>query len=128
MKGRLPQGEQANHLNQDAAFRDVIPQNEGAAVPLRGNAFTEVGSPHYEFHRSLEGFWNQFRPGGARAGETPTCGEYGAALNRAMRAAGASEAEASAAVQAARANREQFGLTEADPVPRIPGRLGQKKP
>jgi hypothetical protein len=56
-------GQQANHLNQNAAFCDVIPEGEGLSVGMRGNAFTEVGSPHYEFHRSLEGFWNQFRRG-----------------------------------------------------------------
>jgi hypothetical protein len=51
-------GLQASHLNQNAAFRAVIPQEEGIAVGMRGNTFTAVGSPHYEFHSSLERFWN----------------------------------------------------------------------
>ncbi|HLY89154.1 MAG TPA: LysM peptidoglycan-binding domain-containing protein, partial [Acetobacteraceae bacterium] len=54
-------GIQANHLNQDAAFRDLIPRNDGLAVGMRGNAFTEVGSAHYEFHSSLEEFWSPYR-------------------------------------------------------------------
>ena len=47
---------QAHHLSQNAAFKDVIPQNEGLAVELKGNAITDVGSPHYKAHKSLEGF------------------------------------------------------------------------
>ncbi|AHE72928.1 hypothetical protein M942_11850 [Enterobacter ludwigii] len=47
---------QSHHLNQDAAFRDIIPTNSGAAIKLEGNAFTQPGIPHYEAHKSLEQF------------------------------------------------------------------------
>src|SRR5690606_29550214 len=47
-------GQQANHLNQNAAFKSIIPEEEGLSHALRGNAFTEPGTPHFEFHRSLE--------------------------------------------------------------------------
>ena len=79
---------QAHHLNQDAAFRDVIPTKEGMSVKLEGNAFTEPGTPHYEAHRSMEGFWNQFRRGGDRHGDIPTNLEYTRAVYDSMRAAG----------------------------------------
>jgi hypothetical protein len=127
MAGKLPKGIQANHINQNAAFESVIPKNEGVAVGMRGNAITEPGTPHYEFHRSLERFWDQFRPGGARAGQTPTCGEYGTAANEALQAGGFTPAEAAAIEATARANRQSYGLSDADPVPRVPGRMGQKK-
>jgi len=37
LKKMVPTGYNANHLNQDAAYRDVIPYNEGLANPLQGN-------------------------------------------------------------------------------------------
>ena len=113
-------GQQAHHLNQNAAYRDIIPESEGLSVGLRGNAFTEVGSPHYEAHRSLESFWNQFRPGGARFREFPTNAEYGVALEQSLRAGGYSAEEASSiAAQAAR-QRAAYGLADTAQVPRIP--------
>jgi hypothetical protein len=121
-------GQQANHLNQNAAFRDVIPEAEGLANGMRGNAFTEVGSPHYEFHRSLEGFWNQFRRGGARFGQTPTNAEYGTALEQALRAGGLSNADAATVAAQAAQQRAAYGLAGTDPVPRIPGRITQTPP
>lgn len=52
---------QSHHLNQEAAYRDVIPTNKGAAIKLEGNAFTAPGTPHYEAHKSFEVFWSQYR-------------------------------------------------------------------
>jgi RHS repeat-associated protein len=121
-------GEQANHLNQDAAFGDVIPKNEGAAVGMRGNAFTEPGTPHYEFHRSLEGFWDQYRTGGEFEGLRPTNAEYGQALQRALQEGGFSEEQAARISEAARQNREAYGLGQNDPVPRVPNPLRQRRP
>ncbi|NHB59580.1 hypothetical protein G9F32_16420 [Acinetobacter sp. 194] len=34
---------QSHHLNQDSAFRDVIPREDGAAIKLAGNAFCDIG-------------------------------------------------------------------------------------
>ena len=47
---------QAHHLNQNAAFKDVIPQNEGLSIKLEGNIRKDIGSPHYKAHESLEEF------------------------------------------------------------------------
>jgi len=127
VQGNLPRGVQANHLNQDAAFRNVIPREQGAAVGLRGNAITEVGSPHYKFHRSLEGFWEQFRKGGTRFGEVPTIREYNVALGEALKASGLTHRQSKLFTDLARFNQKRFGLTESDLVPRLPGRMGQKK-
>ena len=121
-------GQQAHHLNQNAAFRDIIPESEGLSVGLRGNAFTEVGSPHYQAHRSLEGFWNQFRRGGARFGQTPTNAEYGAALEASLRAGGLSSTEAASVAAQAAQQRAAYGLAPNAPVPRIPGRINQTPP
>ncbi|VTS07938.1 Uncharacterized protein OS=Clostridium clariflavum (strain DSM 19732 / NBRC 101661 / EBR45) GN=Clocl_3206 PE=4 SV=1 [Tuwongella immobilis] len=121
-------GQQAHHLNQNAVYRDIIPENEGLSVGLRGNAFTEVGSPHYNAHRSLEGFWNQFRRGGARFGQTPTNAEYGAALEASLRAGGLSPADAATVAAQAAQQRAAYGLAPTAPVPRIPGRINQTPP
>jgi hypothetical protein len=128
LRNELAAGEQANHLNQNAAFRDIIPGNEGLSVGLRGNAFTKVGSPHYEFHRSLEGFWNQFRRDGARFGHWPTNAEYGQALEQALRAAGLSNADAATIAAQAAQQRAACGLAPNAPVPRIPRKINQTSP
>jgi len=121
-------GEQANHLNQNAAYEGIIPKNDGLSNAMRGNAFTEPGTPHFEFHKSLEGFWNQYRKGGELFGKTPTNAQYGQALENALKAGGLSPAEAAElAAQAAR-QRAAYGLLETAEVPNIPGRLPQKKP
>jgi hypothetical protein len=132
MSGALPAGEQANHLNQDAAFRSIIPKREGVAVAMRGNAFTEPQTPHYKFHKSLETFWEQYRRKGARKGalygKRPTSRQYGAALRQALIAAGYSAEEADDLAEQAARQRRACGLQDDDLVPRIPGRMNQRGP
>lgn len=118
---------QANHLNQNAVYEGVIPKNDGLAVGMRGNAFTEPATPHYEFHKSLERFWERYRTGSLK-GQRPTNAEYGQALQEALEAGGLTRAEAvDLAAQAAK-QRAAYGLAPTDLVPRVPGRIGQKKP
>ena len=124
--GAVP-GLQANHINQKAAFGSVIPDSKGAAVGMRGNAITDIGSPHYEFHKSLESFWAQFRPGGARAGMRPTCGEYDGAIREALAASGFDGGTVSALADFAASNRRDYGLLDSSLVPRVPGPLNQKR-
>ena len=110
LRNQLPDDEQANHLNQNAAFkRDnvgnaFIPENDGAAVGMQGNAFTEPGTPHYEFHRALENFWNQYR------------------------ASGLDDQQVDALAQYANQNRLDYNLSPTDPIPRVPGILRQRPP
>jgi RHS repeat-associated protein len=119
-------GEQAHHLNQNAAFRTVIPRDEGLAIGLRGNAFTERGTPHYMFHQSLESFWDQYRVGGALAGTRPTNAQYGQALQTALEASGFPAAQAADLAALAASQRAAYGLAETTLVPRVPGRLYQR--
>ncbi|WP_255290832.1 hypothetical protein [Bacillus cereus] len=71
---------QAHHLNQDAAFRDYIPRNDGLSVKLEGNIFKDIDSPHYNAHKSLEDFWNIYRKNGDLAGLKPNLTDYNNAL------------------------------------------------
>ena len=134
LRNQLPDDEQANHLNQNAAFkRDnagnaFIPENDGAAVGMQGNAFTEPGTPHYEFHRALESFWNQYRPGGAMEGLRPTNAEYDQGLREALRASGLDDQQVDALAQYANQNRLDYNLSPTDPIPRVPGILRQRPP
>ncbi len=121
-------GLQANHLNQNAVFRSVIPQEEGIAVGMRGNIFTEINTPHYEFHAGLEKFWDIYRPGGALEGLRPTCAQYGIAVEQSLIRAGYSPAEAAYLSEQAALQRATYGLQPVSLVPRVPGRLPQLKP
>src|SRR5207245_92800 len=40
-KGKLPEGVQANHLNQDAAYKASIPSRKGLATPLEGDVLSD---------------------------------------------------------------------------------------
>ena len=116
---------QAHHLNQNAVYRDVIPQGKGVSIKLEGDAFTEPGTQHYDAHASLEEFWSQFRSDGARAGELPTNLEYTQALRQSLRSIGLDESQVQQAVRAAIRQRVDYNILGGEPVPRLPGRLNQ---
>ncbi|MGN7119067.1 hypothetical protein ACTHQ8_22775, partial [Lysinibacillus odysseyi] len=118
---------QAHHLNQDAAFRTVIPKKEGMSVKLEGNALKDVGTPHFNAHKTMEEFWSQYRKGGEKYRETPTCGEYTKALYKSLQDAGLSKEDAFYATKEAIKQRRQYGLTYDTPVPRIPGPMNSLK-
>jgi hypothetical protein len=107
---------QAHHLNQNAAYRDVIPKSEGLSVDLKGNILKDIGAPHTSAHRSLEGFWDRFRG----TASVPTNLEYTRALQQSLRAAGYTEAEVQHAVRASIRERLNYGLLGGQPVPRVP--------
>ena len=127
MRNNLDIAGQAHHLNQNAAFRDVIPKNDGLSVELEGNAFKDIGSPHYSAHENLENFWNNFRPHGDQFGSVPTISDYNSALYESLRAAGLTDIQAKSAVQSAIKQQSQYGLAGDSLVPRIPGRINFKK-
>lgn len=107
---------QAHHLNQTAAYRDVIPTRQGASIKLEGNILTDAGAPHTTAHQSLEGFWNQYR--GTEL--VPTNLEYTRALQQSLRAAGLPESQVQQAVRAAVNERVNAGLLGGQEVPRVP--------
>jgi hypothetical protein len=118
LRGTLPLGWQANHLNQTAAYGNLIPRSEGLTVGMAGDVLTKPGSPHWAFHRSLEKeFWDDYRENGRFYGQTPTNAQYGAASERALRAGGFSPAQASHLAAQAAAERAAYGLDEAAPIP-----------
>lgn len=119
---KLEEG-QSHHLNQDAAFGDIIPTNEAIAIRLEGNAFTDFNSSHQNAHRSLEEFWDQYRNGGEFNGIKPTVGEYNVALKNSMKAAGFSDSDSDLIVEIARHQQGLFGLTEVSNVPKVPGKI-----
>ena len=108
-------GNQANHLNQHAAFKARIPHDEGIAAEIGGDIL-QPGSPHNIFHRALEMFWEPFR----KSGKTPTVGEYNKALGDALESAGHSLSEADALVDLAKANQLAHGIGPSDFVPTVP--------
>jgi hypothetical protein len=120
IRGTLPPGFQANHLNQSTVYEGFIPKDEGLSVPMRGNIITEPGTPHHIYHRSLEQFWDQYRRGGSLESARPTNAEYGEAVRRALIASGFSRRQASDLAAQAAAQRVAAKLSESAPVPLIP--------
>ncbi len=114
-------GEQAHHIAQDKAFETVVKKKDGMCVNLQGNAITDVGSPHYNAHASLEAFWNKFRDGGG----APTVGDYLAAARTALLAGGLSVADANMAIAMTAQQLGKAGLGPNSPAPRIPGVMRQ---
>jgi len=118
-------GLQVNHLNQNAAYFPKIPTSKGIGVAMEGNAFTEIGTPHFKFHESLESFWDLFRKGGPFEGQLPTNAQYGMAMENALRVAGFAEPDVQFLSKIARQQRISWGLAENASVPNIPGRINQ---
>jgi hypothetical protein len=85
----VPKGSQAHHLNQDAAYGDVIPYDEGLSISLLGDAIQQPGTPHYVVHQSLEEFWKPYRQPGPNS--RPTNAEYGEAHRLSLIKAGVPE-------------------------------------
>ncbi|MEL7571252.1 MAG: hypothetical protein AAGU14_11925 [Eubacteriaceae bacterium] len=118
---------QAHHLNQNAAFKDIISKNDGLCVELEGNAFKNIGSPHYSAHKNLENYWNNFRTKGHLYGDIPTISNYNSALYDSLRAAGLTDTQAKIAVQSAIKQQSKYGLSGGSLVPKIPGKINFKK-
>ncbi len=114
---------QAHHLNQDAAFRDIIPKNNSMAIKLEGNIRKDIGSPHYNAHASLEKFWDQYRKGGEYYGEKPTMYEYNQAVINSLHDAGLTVDQANEAVKRAIQQQIEYGLIKDSLIPRIPGKI-----
>lgn len=118
---------QVHHLNQDVAFRGVIPGDDGLCVELHGNAFSEVDSEHYRAHNSMEQFWDQYRAEGEFCDRTPTVGQYNRALQDSLVRAGFTQDQARFAVEQAVAQQRHYGFTNTSPVPRVPGKIHQRR-
>ena len=117
---------QSHHLNQDAAFRDVIPREEGMAIKLEGNIFTDIGSPHYNAHKSMEEFWSKYRKAGELYGSQPQMVEYNKALYEALQNTGLSKEQSIQAMREAVKQQLDYGLSSKMDVPRIPGKINLK--
>jgi hypothetical protein len=120
LSGKLPEGWQAHHLNQNAVYRGSISRNEGFSVGMEGDIIAQPGTPHYLYHRSMEQFWGQYREGGSLEHSMPTNAEYGEASRHALIASGLSAAQASDLAAQAAAQRVARGLSESAEVPRLP--------
>ncbi len=114
-----PTGMQAHHLNQNAAFKSVVPHSQGQTMLVEGSAFVE-GTQHNVIHGVTDQFWAPYQPTGPLAGLRPTNLQYLNALRAAMQQAGMSFWEAEAAVVVAAEEMAAAGLSATAPVPRVP--------
>lgn len=92
---------QANHTNQNAVYKQIVPTSRASCVKLEGDVFKEPGSQHYKFHSSLENWWDQYRDGGDKYPDLPTDYEYENAVEQAYIDSGVKPIDARYAVQRA---------------------------
>jgi RHS repeat-associated protein len=122
---------QAHHLNQNSVFNSVIPVNQGVSTKLVGDAFNQPGTPHFEAHDTMEGFWDMYRaasptrPQGMLFDETPTNSQYNRALYNSLQESGWTPQQAIQAVRQAKAQQLQYGLRGWQPVPNKPNPTNQ---
>jgi RHS repeat-associated protein len=128
MKARTDIPGQAHHLNQNSIYGERINHADAVSVKLEGNAFTEPGTPHYLVHQAQEEFLDQFRRSGQRFGEVPTNVEYTRAVVNALRRAGYTEQQSMDLARKAIQDRVKNDVLGGEPIPRLSGRINQKKP
>ena len=77
---------------KNAAFKQIIPAEDGFSVLLRGDAFNDIDSPHYLAHQHLEeNLWDQYRDSASKAEwrfPLPTYSEYWDASHESLLYAG----------------------------------------
>lgn len=120
---------QAHHLNQDAAFgkkTQVILRDDGLCVELTGNAFSDIGTQHYNAHETMEKFWNQYRKGGSKEGQAVSLDDYNRALLKSLKDANLSDLDAAYATARAMGQQRDNPKVKKD-VPKLPGKVNQKK-
>ncbi len=116
---------QAHHVNQAAMMKKTVPNysySDGVTVPLVGNIRTDVGSPHYNAHATLEEFYDQYRRGGDKYRTYPTVGEYNDANASALRVAGLNDAQVNEIMSAAKSEQRYYGLNDSSYIS-IPRRI-----
>lgn len=118
-------GTQTHHLNQQAAFEDHIPYQDGMCILLRGNVIAEKGSEHNLVHKGLESMFDRHRLGGELEGTPPTVGEYNMANAESMRRAGFGDGLTDAFMNVAMNEQQQYGLFQDDLI-RLPGSMHLK--
>lgn len=117
---------QVHHLNQNAAFRSKIKRRDGLSINLEGHALRDTESSHYKAHESMERFYEQYRTtGGAKYGTEIKITDYNAALYESLQYAGISKMNAAYATTRAigQQKKNKVGVY----VPRVPGKMRQKK-
>ncbi|WP_449165336.1 hypothetical protein [Streptococcus suis] len=116
---------QAHHVNQAAMMKKTVPNysySDGVAVPLVGNIRTDVGSPHYNAHATMEAFYDQYRRGGDKFGDIPTVGDYNVATKASLRNVGVPSQQVDSIMTAVEAEQRYYGLTDKSDIV-IPGRI-----
>ncbi|MEB3025544.1 MULTISPECIES: T7SS effector LXG polymorphic toxin [unclassified Parvimonas] len=114
---------QTHHLNQDAAFKGVIPSEEGLSIKLEGNILTDIDSPHYRAHEIMEKFWDKYRNVKCLNKQYPTIAEHNCALKESLLHAGLTKRQVKQIMLKVIEQQQEYGLTLDSFVPRIPGKI-----
>ncbi|NQQ33964.1 hypothetical protein HO875_10610 [Streptococcus suis] len=120
---------QAHHVNQAAMMKKTVPNysySDGVTVPLVGNIRTDVGSPHYNAHATMEEFYNQYRKGGDKFGMRPTMADYNTAISNSLSNAGYTKMQIDEIMTSVIAEQKHYGLTNSS-IFNIPGRMNLPK-
>ena len=110
---------QAHHINQNAAYGSVIPQQDGVSVKLLGNISKDPDAQHTIVHRELEKFWDQYRGSKTK----PTNMQYTYAVYKALVAADIDSKDAMEITRASIQQRVHYGLVGGETVPKVPNKI-----
>ena len=110
---------QAHHVAQNAIYGKTVPKQQGVAVSLRGNAFTEFQSPHNNAHRFGETKIDTYREGGT----VPTNKRMYEILSGELQAAGLNNNVIDFIMYEVIQQHMEYGILPEEHIQRIPRKI-----
>ncbi|WP_417393639.1 hypothetical protein [Gimesia sp.] len=116
---RPSSGQQANYINQHAAFKEHIPHGDGLSINLEGMASVD-GTQHNKIHQVMDDFFENYqKPNGKKTGEKWKVEDYNKAVKKALKAAGLSNKQVVQVYLLVKLEQKKFNVPKTlDKVPR----------
>ena len=114
---------QAHHVAPNAMYRDIIARNEGIAISLPGNVFTNPESAHGKAHNHTETRLDEYRALNIRPTNREACEIFLASLQT----AGVNKNVAEFSLDWMIRQQMEHGIYPDMPIPRMPKKIHFKK-
>lgn len=114
-----------HELRPSSVPRSGKSRGQALALTLDGNA-SRHGTEHTRFHSAIDEFFDDYRRGERRHGQTWSVNDYNRAASEGMRRAGLSRDEGERALLAMRAEQHEIGLSGTSRLRRVPRRVTRR--